>query len=123
MAWREIGCKPAALLPVQGLFLVALAIVTAAEGSPVKILIASDCVIGRLFTSGDNGCDDPGPRRRLVRAEAHRHHRYHKQWSDTRGAADRAAGLLDLDVGERFARISSRKSYLINVWYENSAGN
>ena len=31
-------CKPAALLPVQGLFLVALAIVTAAEGSPVKIL-------------------------------------------------------------------------------------
>jgi hypothetical protein len=35
-------CKPAALLPVQGLFLVALAIVTAAEGSPVKILIARD---------------------------------------------------------------------------------
>jgi hypothetical protein len=29
-------------LPVQGLFLVALAIVTAAEGSPVKILIARD---------------------------------------------------------------------------------
>jgi hypothetical protein len=37
--------KPAALSPVQGLFLVALAIVTAAEGSPVRILPARDCVI------------------------------------------------------------------------------
>jgi hypothetical protein len=37
-------CKPAALLSVQGHFLVAPETVTA-EGSPVKILIARDCVI------------------------------------------------------------------------------
>jgi hypothetical protein len=40
--WLTSASVSRLLLPVQGLFLVALAIVTAAEGSPVKILIARD---------------------------------------------------------------------------------
>jgi hypothetical protein len=65
-------------LPVQGLFLVALAIVTAAEGSPVKILdLIADGLEGMLggLVEGAAGAQRQGEADEIVQDDAVAHAR------------------------------------------------